>query len=67
MRLEVAAHPPTIGRTAGGDGAIDALGAAQAKFDDGIALGGQADAGGLGGNQGLEIDDVEQSRSTSCA
>ncbi len=44
----------------GGKAAIGALGAAVAELEDRRAGGGMADAGGFGGDEGLEIDDVQQ-------
>src|SRR5260370_31014024 len=40
--------------------AVDALGTAQAKLDDGFALGGEANARGFSSNERLEIDKVEK-------
>ncbi len=53
------ASPDVRGATRG-DGAVDALGASEAELEDGLALGGVADAGGLGGDEGLEVEDVEK-------
>ena len=49
-----------VGGAAGRKGAVDALGAAQAKLKDRLAAGGDIHAGCLGGDEGLEVDDVEQ-------
>ena len=51
-----------VGGPARGEGAVDALGAAQAELHHRIALGRDTDAGRLGRDQGLEVDDVEQRR-----
>ena len=60
------------GHGGGGDGAADvgaaggehaglaAVGAAEAEVEDGAAGGGLHDTGGLGGDQGLEVDLVEE-------
>ena len=53
-------HAADVCGAGGGECAVDALGAAEAELEDGIASGGVADAGGLGGDQGLEVDDVEE-------
>src|SRR5262249_29208750 len=50
------------GRAAGAQATIGPLRAPQPELDDRIALRGQADARGLGGDERLEVDDVEQRR-----
>src|SRR5690554_8071098 len=55
-----------VGGATGRHGAIKSLGTPEAKLHDRVALGGIADAGRLGGYQGLEVDDVEQIGRASC-
>ena len=49
-----------VGRAARGERAVRSLGAAKAELDDRFALGGLANPGGFGGDESLEIEDVEQ-------
>lgn len=54
-------HAPThVGRVAGRERAVDALRAAQPELQHLVTLGGGADARGLGGDEGVEVEDVEQ-------
>ncbi len=52
--------PPDEGRAGGRQGAVHPLRPAQAELEKRAAVGRQPDAGSLGRDQGLEIDDGEQ-------
>jgi len=54
--------PADVGCATCHQSAIGAVRPAQSEFDHGIVQRGETDAGGLGGDEGLEIDDVEQRR-----
>ena len=49
-----------VGRPAGREGAVDALGPPQAEFQHRLAAGRQHQPRGLGGDQRLEVDDVQK-------
>ena len=49
-----------VGGAAGAESTVGTLRAAKSELEDGIALGGFADARCLGGDEGLEVDDVEE-------
>jgi hypothetical protein len=48
------------GGAAGREGTVGSLGAAESEFEDRLRAGGAADAAGLGGDERLEIDEIEQ-------
>ena len=60
VQVDVAAAD--VGGPRGRDAAVDALGPPQAELDHLVALGGQADARGLGGDERLEVDEVQERR-----
>src|SRR5215472_1549700 len=49
-----------ISGPAGGKAAIHALGAAQTKFDHRLALRREADTRAFGGDEGLEVEEIQQ-------
>ncbi len=52
--------PAHIGRPAGREPTVEALGPAQAELEHRVTLGCGRDPGGLGGDQGLKIEDRQQ-------
>ena len=60
--FEVAATAAHVGRARGAEAAVGALRPPQAEVDHLVAPGGEADPGGLGRDQRLEVDEVEERR-----
>lgn len=49
-----------VGGATGAHSSVRSLGAAESEFEDGLAFGSIAEAGRFGGNEGLEVNEVEE-------